>query len=162
MDTSAPVHTSTAVRRWRIGLLILGLALLGLGGVVLLQEVNPKRYLGIVIWMVGALILHDGIIAPIVFVVTLIMRRKLTKVPAVVVAIIQGALVVGGIVTIIVVPQIMKKAIGTLSSSILPQNYALHLVVFYAVLVVLTAAAVGIYFRMFTRRQKLRPSADQA
>ncbi len=156
------MDSSAAARRWRVGLVLLGLALLGLGGVVLLHEVNPKRYVGILAWLVGALIVHDGIIAPVVLVVTLVMRRKLARVPAVVVAIIQGALVVGGIVTIIVVPEIMKKAIGTLSSSILPQNYALHLVLFSAVLIVLTVAAVGIYVRMFARRQKLRPPADQA
>ena len=52
------------VKRWRIGLLLLGVALLGLGGIVLLQEVNPKKYIGILAWFVGALIIHDGIIAP--------------------------------------------------------------------------------------------------
>lgn len=151
-----------AIKRWRIGLLVLGIALLGLGGIVLLQEVNPKKYLGILAWFVGALIIHDGIIAPIVFVTTIVMRSKLQRLPAAVVAIIQGALVVGGIITLIVVPEIMKKAIGTLSSSILPQNYGLHLVGLYVVLAALTVAAIFAYRSMFTRRQKLLSSSDQA
>jgi hypothetical protein len=56
----------------------------------------------------------------------------------------------------------LKKAIGTNSSSILPQNYGVNLVVFYAVIVVLTAVAIAFYVRLFARRQKLRPPADQA
>jgi hypothetical protein len=151
-----------AVRRWRIGLLIVGILLLGLGGVVMLQEVNPKHYVGILSWFIGALIIHDGIIAPAVFGVSLAFRRAQHRVPAVVIAIVQGALVVGGIIALIVVPEILKKSIGTLSSSILPQNYALHLVIFYVVLVALTAIAIVIYLRVFASRQKLRSSSDQA
>jgi hypothetical protein len=151
-----------AVKRWRIALLLLGLSLLGLGGIVLLQEVNPKRYIGILTWFVGALIIHDGIIAPAVFGVTLLSRRLQDRVPAIVIAIVQGALVIGGLVTLIVVPEILKKSIGTLSSSILPQDYALHLGAFFVVLAALTAIAITAYRRMFARRQKLRSSADQA
>ncbi len=151
-----------AVRTWRIALLVVGVALLGIGGIVLMQEVNPKKYVGILAWFLGALIIHDGIIAPIVFLVTVVMRRRLQRVPAVVVAIIQGTLVIGAIVTLLVVPEIMKKAIGTLSSSILPQNYALHLAVFLGVLVALAVLAIVAYRLMFTRRQKLLSSASQA
>jgi hypothetical protein len=151
-----------AIRLWRAGLLVLGLALLGVGVVVLMQEVKPTRYLGIASWFIGALIIHDGIIAPTVFLITVVMRRRLSMVPAIVVAIIQGALVVAGIITLIVVPEILKKWIGTLSSSILPQNYALHLALFYVALVLLTAGAIVAYRVIFTRRQKLLSSADQA
>ena len=158
MTVSAP---STTVRNWRIALILLGLTLLGIAVIVLFQEVNPKRYIGILTWFVGALVIHDGIIAPAVFGVTLVARRAQRRVPAVVIAIIEGALVIGGIITLIVVPEILKKSIGTLSSSILPQNYALHLGVFYVVLVVLTALAIGIYLRLFARRQKLLPPDDQ-
>ncbi|MCU1514488.1 MAG: hypothetical protein JWO10_1578 [Microbacteriaceae bacterium] len=152
----------TVVRRWQIGLLLLGLALLAVGGVVLLQEVSPKRYLGILLWFAGALIIHDGIIAPLVFLASVVMRKTAARVPAVVIAIVQGALVIGGIITLIVLPEIVKKSLGTLSSSILPQDYALHLGVFWVVLIVLAGLAVAFYLAMFARRQKLRPSADQA
>jgi len=151
-----------AVRNWRIGLMALGIALLGLGGVVLLQEVNPKKYVGILAWFVGALIVHDGIIAPLVFVATVVMRRRLKRVPVVIVLIIQGALVTAGVTAFVVLPEMMKKEIGSLSSSILPQNYALHLAAFFVVLAVLTAGAIAGYSLMFTRRQKLRSSSDHA
>jgi hypothetical protein len=151
-----------AVRIWRTCLLLLGLGLLAVGAVVLAQEVKPTRYLGILSWFIGALIIHDGIIAPTVFLVTVVMRKRLERVPAVVVLMIQGALVVAGIIALIVVPEILKKHIGTLSSSILPQNYALHLGLFYVVLALLTVGAIIAYRLIFTRRQKLLSSADQA
>jgi hypothetical protein len=156
------LRVTNTVRNWRIGLILFGLALLAVGAYVVSDEVNPKRYIGILTWLVAALIIHDGIIAPGVFVLSLFFRRLQATVPPFVIAVVQGALVIGGIVTLIVVPEIIKKWIGTLSSSILPQNYALHLGVFYVVLALLVVGAVGVYVRLFARRQKLRPPVDQA
>jgi hypothetical protein len=152
----------SVTRRWRLGLVLFGLALLGLGGLVLLQEVNPKRYIGILTWFAGALIIHDGIIAPVVFGTSLIMRKVGSRVPPVVIAIVQGAIVIGGIITLIVVPEILKKWVGTLSTSILPQNYLLNLVLFYGALGAVTVVVLGGYLKMFARRQKLRSSSVQA
>lgn len=151
-----------AVRRWRIALILLGLGLMGIGGIVALTWLHASQYPRVILWLIAALIVHDGIIAPAVFVVSLIARRLSARVPAVVIALVEGALVVAGIVTLLFIPEVIKKAIGTNSSSILPLNYGLNLVVFYAAIAVLTAAAILFYVRFFTSRQKLRPSADQA
>jgi hypothetical protein len=151
----------TTTRRIQIGLILFGIALLAVGGVVLLQEVSPKRYVGILTWFVGALIIHDGIIAPAVFGTTLIMRKAAGRISPVVIAIVQGTLVIGGIVLLIVVPEILKKQIGTLSSSILPQNYLLNLVAFIVVLGGIAILAIVGYLRMYASRQKVLPSSDQ-
>jgi hypothetical protein len=143
-----------AIRRWRIALLLVGLALLAVGGVVLLQDVDQKRYLGILLWLAGALVVHDGIIAPVVFLVSIVLRK--TRLPTVVVLIVQGALAVGGIVSLLVLPEIVKKALGTLSSSILPQDYVAHLAVFWAALVVLAALAIAFYAVLFRHRARPR------
>ena len=148
---------TNAVRRWRTGLVIFGIALLGLGGVVLLNDVSPTRYVGIAIWFVGALILHDGVAAFAIFGISIVMRRAGTRIPLPVIAIVQGALVVGAIVTAIVVPEILKKNIGSANPTILPLDYGLNLVLFYAGLAVVTAAAIAGYL-VLARRQKLRPS----
>lgn len=151
-----------AIRRIRIGLVLFGLALMGLGGYIGWIWLSHKQYARVIEWMIGALIVHDGIIAPAVFVSTLIARRLGDRIPAAIIALVQGALVIGGIVTLLFLPEALKKAIGTASSSILPQNYALHLALFYVVLGVLAALAIGFYVRVFARRQKLRLPADQA
>jgi hypothetical protein len=154
--------TSPTIRRWRIGLLLFGLAVMGIGAVVALTWLHATQYPRVILWLVAALIVHDGIIAPSVFVISLIARRLSARVPAVIIAIVEGALVIAGIVTLLFVPEILKKTIGTNSSSILPQNYGLHLVVFYGVMAILVAAAVVFYVRLFASRQKLRLPADQA
>ena len=151
-----------AVRRWRIGLLLFGLGVMGVGGVVALTWLHANQYPRVILWLIAALIVHDGIIAPIVFVVSLGARRLSARVPAIVIALVEGALVIVGIVTLLFVPEVIKKSIGTNSSSILPQNYGLNLVVFYAAIAVLAAAAIVFYLRLFASRQKLRPPVDHA
>ena len=151
IDTSTP---SAAVRRWRVVLMVVGIGLLVVGGLVLLADVSPKRYLGILIWFGGALIIHDGIVAPIVFAIGLVLRRANRRIPFGVIVILQVALVLGAIMTGIVVPEILKKSIGTANETLLPLNYATNLAVFYGVLLVVTAAAIGIFLRVIARRER--------
>ena len=148
----------TAIRRWQIALVIVGVALLALGGIVLLTDIKPTRYLGIAGWFVGALIIHDGIVAMVIFGVSVIMRKFGRRIPGVVIAIVQGALVIAAIVAAIVVPEILKQGIGTANPSILPLDYARNLGLFYAGLAVVTGLAIAGYLAIFARRQKLRPS----
>jgi hypothetical protein len=144
----------TAIRRWQIGLVVLGLALLVVGGITLLNDVNPKRYIGIAIWFLGALIIHDGIISFVVFGANIVMRKTggRLRVPLPVILIVQGALVLAAIMTLIVVPAALKKSIGTANPTLLPLDYGLHLLVFYGVLAVVTALALGGYALLRRRR----------
>ncbi|NEM90758.1 hypothetical protein [Galbitalea soli] len=145
----------------RLALVLLGLALLATGALALVAGVAPKHWPGILAWFAGAIVVHDALIAPAVFLVTLLLRRVGARLPAAVVAIVQGALVIGGIVSLVVVPEIIKRSIGTLSSSILPLDYGVNLAVFLGVLAAVTAIVAVGYARLFASRQKVRPSADQ-
>ena len=149
----------TAIRRWQIGLIVLGLALLVVGGITLLNDVNPKRYIGIVIWFAGALVIHDGIIAFVVFGTNIVTRKTAgrLRVPLPAILIVQGALVIAGIMTLIVVPAALKKSIGTANPTLLPLDYGLHLLVFYGVLAVVTAVALGVY--ALVRRRQATPAS---
>ena len=120
------------------------LVILG-GGLVLLDLVDPAKYLGIVLWFAGALIIHDGIVAFGVFGVSLVLRRRFSGGSL---AIIQGALVIAALFTAIVVPEILKQGIGTANPTLLPLDYGRNLVVFYVVLVALTAAALVLNARV--------------
>ena len=137
----------TAVRRWQIGLVALGVLLILVGGLTLLNDVNPKRYLGLAAWLLGALVVHDGIISLAVFGANVATRKAggRLRVPLPALLILQGALVVAGIMTLIVVPAVLKKSIGTGNDTLLPLDYGLHLVVFYAALAVVTALALAVY-----------------
>ena len=151
----------TAVRRWQIGLIVLGLALFVVGGITLLNDVNPKRYLGIAIWFAGALVIHDGIISFVVFGANIVMRKTggRLRVPLPAILIVQGALVLAAIMTLIVVPAALKKSIGTANPTLLPLDYGLHLLVFYGVLAVVTAAALAGYALLRRRRPRARVAA---
>lgn len=151
----------TAQRRWQVGLVLFGIALLAIGGITLLNDVNPKRYIGIATWFLGALIIHDGIGAMVVFGVSVVLRKIGRRIPFAVLAIVQGALAIGAIFTALVLPEVIKRAIGTANPTILPLDYARNLGLFYAGLAVLTGLAIAIYLGVVARRQKLRPPLTQ-
>jgi len=135
----------TATRRVQIVLVVVGVALLAIGGITLLNDVNPKRYIGLASWLIGALIIHDGIIAPTVFVIILFFRRANKRIPVVFLLIVQGAIVIGSIIALLVVPEILKKAIGAANPTLLPLDYSTNLVVFLIGLAILTGIALGAY-----------------
>ena len=147
----------------RVILVILGIALLVVGGIVLLNDVKPVRYVGILWWFAGAIIIHDGILAFAVAGIGIAMRRagRVFRVPLVAVIIVQGALAIAALFALIVVPEILKKSIGTANPTLLPLDYGLHLAVFYGVLAAATAVAVGGYL-VLARRQNVRPPSSQA
>lgn len=158
MTETKPGRAMTIVR---VVLIAGGVGLLGLGGLVLLLDVNPARYLGIALWFAGAIVIHDALIAPGVFVAGIVLRRLGRKLPGAVIAIIQAAIVVIAIVTAIVVPEILKKDIGSANPTILPLDYLPNLAVFSLVTVVATLAAIVLYVVIVARREKSRPSIDQ-
>lgn len=165
MSITTTIKNTSIIRRWQIALIAVGLALLAIGGLVLLADVSPRRYIGILVWFAGAIVIHDGIIAPIVFGGSLLMRKAGRAISprrlVVILGIVQGAIVVGAIVFMIVFPQIVKQGIGTPNPTVLPLDYTVNLIAFYVVLTIVTGAAVAAYLAVAARRQKARPSMIQ-
>ncbi|KQO84118.1 hypothetical protein ASF17_00760 [Frigoribacterium sp. Leaf263] len=158
--TATPPAAGRSVRATRALLVVFGIALIGLGGYVLTETVSPTRYGGLLVWLLGSVIVHDAIIAPLVVVAALAVRRTGRRIPGVVVALVQSAVVVGVVMTMIVVPEIVAQAKGPKNDTVLPFDYAGRLSVMWLVIVVLTALAVVVYL-VRTRRQKSRESTDQ-
>lgn len=146
---------SVAVRRWRIALLGVGVALLAFAGYTLLVEVAPARYVAILLWLAGAIVLHDGVAAMAVLGVSVLLRRAGHRIPFGVIVVLQGALAVGAIVTVLVLPEIVKQAIGTANASILPLDYLSSLLAFFVVL----GAATAILALAVMVRQRSRAGA---
>jgi hypothetical protein len=142
----------------RVILVVVGLLLLAAGGFYLLSDVPASNYIAIVLWFGGAILVHDGIIAPIVFGVSLVMRRAGKRIPWGVLAIIQTALVVAAVFAAIVIPAALKKRIGTGNATLLPLDYAHNLLFFYVGLVVATGVAIALYL-VLSRRRALRPAS---
>jgi hypothetical protein len=163
MTPSAPQLASTAAqpsaspgqRVWQAILIAAGVLLTALGVLVLFLDVGVSEFFGLATWFAGAIILHDGILAPIVFGISLLLRRAGKRIPLGALLIVQGAVVVGAMTALLVVPQQLKQAMGTANATILPLNYGVNLVVFSVVLVVVTVLAVVVYLR----RAKVRAAA---
>jgi len=158
--TATPPAAGRGVRATRALLVVFGIALIGLGGYVLTETVSPTRYGGLLVWLLGSVIVHDAIIAPLVVVAALAVRRTGRRIPGVVVALVQSAVVVGVVMTMIVLPEIVAQAKGPKNDTVLPFDYAGRLSVMWLVIVVLTALAAVAYL-VRTRRQKSRESTDQ-
>ena len=158
--TGAPAATPRQ-RIWRRALVAGGLGIIGVGGLVLLLDVRPAAYLGILVWFAGAIIVHDGIIGPVVFGVAVLMRKARRRIPIVVIAIVQVAIVVAAIMAAIVLPEAYKKQGGTANPTILPLDYLPNLGAFYAALALVTTTVVVVYLLVTARREKLRAAVDQ-
>jgi hypothetical protein len=140
---SPVAQRADAMQIWRVVLIATGVVLLAAGALVFVQDVPPERYPAVAAWLIGALIVHDGVAAMAVVTVSVLARRADHRMPFVPFLIAQGALVVALIMSAVVVPQILKKASGTANPSVLPLDYALNLGVFVAVLAAVTAATIA-------------------
>lgn len=136
----------------RIILIVIGLAGLFAGAVIMVQKERPDQILGVIVWIVAAIIVHDGILSPLLLLLDVWMRRAGRRIPYAVLAIIQGGVVVGAIMSLLVLPEIYKKALGTKNPTILPLDYGLNLALFWVAVALLTAAACALYLRSARRR----------
>jgi len=144
------------VRVARAVLVVVGVALIGLGGWVLTETVSPTRYGGLLVWLIGAVIAHDAVIAPVVAGIALIVGRTGRRISPTVLAILQVGIVLGVVLSLVVVPEIISKARGTKNDTVLPFDYGTRLAVAWLVVAVLTALAVVVWTVLARRREARR------
>jgi hypothetical protein len=157
-DHSPPINKGRTWRFFTMGdvrviLIAIGVLTACVGGLVLLTDIPPRQYPAIAAWMVGALIVHDVLIAGVVFAVAFAGRRAAQRIATGPILIVQCALALGGIVALIVVPEIVKDAVGTANPSILPLDYTANLAIFLAALAVVTVTAVALHIVLARRAQ---------
>ena len=143
-----------ALRVTRVVLIVLGLAGLAWGAYVLLDTVKPARIPGVALWVGAAIVLHDGVISPLVFFCGILLRRAGHRFSGTLILVVQGAFVVGSVMTLIVVPLLIAQSRGTGNPTVLPLDYGVNFAVFWGVLAVITAA---VSFALYARgRKRLR------
>jgi len=135
-------------------LIALGLAGLAWGAYVLVDSVKPARIPGLALWMGAAIVLHDGVISPLAFFCGILLRRAGHRISGTVILVVQGALVVGSVMSLIVVPLLIAQSRGTGNPTVLPLDYGVNFAVFWGVLAVVAAA---VSFALYARgRRRLR------
>ncbi|TFB91074.1 hypothetical protein [Cryobacterium sp. HLT2-28] len=143
----------------RATLVLLGAAGLAWGAWVMVDTVRIARLPGVALWVGAAILVHDAVIAPLVFFGGVLLRRAGRRLAGTVVAVLQGAIVLGSIMTLIVVPEIVAQTQGRApeNPTVLPLDYGTNLAVFWVVIAVLgTAASAALYARA-SRAGRRRP-----
>lgn len=141
----------------RVVLVGVGVAGLLAGAVFLVTTVRPTSIAGLVLWLAAAVVLHDGVLSPAAFVADLLLRRVGRRLPAAVVAVVQVAVVVGVVLTLIVLPEIRAKQLGPRNASVLPFDYGVRLGVTWLVLALLAALVCSV---LVLRSRRMRGNGE--
>jgi hypothetical protein len=107
--------------RWRIVLAVAGVSLGTLGVGRLLTQIPSHSLVLLVAWLIGAIIVHDGIVSPLVLTIGWLLRRF---VPDRSRGYLQAGLIMGALVTIIAIPMIHLRNSQPAVKAILRQNFA--------------------------------------
>jgi hypothetical protein len=148
------------VIRWLTG--ITGVGLLLFGVLRLLTQVAIGDLLVLGVWLAGALLLHDGVVAPATARAGRLIGRLLPARPR---RYVQGGLVAGLVVTVVALPLIARGGSQPPQKALLRQNYPANL----AILLGAIAACAALLYALRvardrsaarrTRQTKLRPPA---
>lgn len=132
----------TSVTRLLTG--VVGLSLMGVGVSPLL---DVRDLTGVLVWLGGAVVVHDALIAPLVLFIGWVLVRGGVRGP------VRGALLAAGAVTAVALPVLLRPG-KPANSSVLPLDYPRNWL--------LTLVAVGTVTALLlaargTRRSRRRP-----
>jgi hypothetical protein len=128
------------MRRWRIVLGVTGI-LLGLFGIGrLVTQVPVPSLIGLAVWLVAALVIHDGIASPLVIAVGALLAR----VPPRGRRFLQAGMIAGAMITVIAVPMIVRQDSQPVSKSILNQNFGGNLTLLLGLVAAVALAAYAV------------------
>ena len=148
---SDPTIAPSTTRGQRVARLVLGavgVAVLLLGLWKLLHAVLPASYGWLAVWLVGAILLHDAVVAPVLVGLRAVAHRSLVRLPAPALAVAKGAFVVSGLLVLVVVPELWAQHLGTANPTVLPGRYGLRLL---ATVAVVAAASLGVVVLLVLR-----------
>lgn len=135
------------MRKYRIALGLAGGLLLTFGVFRLVTQLDAGDLFVLVLWLAAAVVLHDGLIAPI----TVGTGVALTGVPPRARRYLQGALLVGALITIIAIPLIGRQGTQPESKAILLRDYTANL---FLLLGITAALALVLYALRVVREQR--------
>jgi hypothetical protein len=143
--------------RWLLGGLGVLLLAYGTWRIVEFSAATQPRQLGL--WLVAALVLHDGILSWLVVGIGWLLARF---VPGRARAYLQGGLITAGLVSLVAVPLIYRRGKSQPGQALLERDYLANLAIIGACIAAVTTTAYLVRVRRETRTVKHRPPADQA
>ncbi|MGO4460417.1 hypothetical protein AB4039_24495 [Streptomyces sp. M-16] len=127
----------------RCALGALGLLLIAVGGRLVAALPDP---LDVLVWLGGSLVLHDGVIAPLVLAAGLLLAAAPARGP------VRGGLITGGVLVLVTLPALLRPGVPA-NATALPLPYGRNLLIVLGAVVVVTAAVVTVT----RRRSRGRP-----
>jgi hypothetical protein len=117
------------VKIWRIVLAALGIGIGAYGISQLLTQIPPQSLALLALWLIGALIIHDGLLSPAVVGVGAALRRY---VPDRGRRYLQFGLIMAAMVTVIAVPMVYRAHTQPPAKALLLQDFGINLTVLLA------------------------------
>jgi hypothetical protein len=103
----------------------LGLAALGYGVWLIARWPSHTKPISLATWLVGGLILHDGILVPATLIVGAVLARTVRPRAR---RYVQGFLIVAAVVTVVAVPLVIREGKAQPGQALLTQDYLSHLI----------------------------------
>ena len=123
------------MKAWRIILAAAGMSL-GLFGIYrLFTQIPPASLVALGVWLLAALVIHDGLLSPAVVGVGSLLRRF---VPDRGRRYLQIALLTGALVIVVALPMIYLQGSQPPVKALLLQNYGLNLILILGLIAVIT------------------------
>jgi uncharacterized membrane protein YozB (DUF420 family) len=123
---------------------VVGLMLMGVGASLLLDVPDLT---GVLVWLGGAVVLHDALIAPLVLLTGWVLVRGGVRGP------VRGALLVAGALTAVALPVLLRPG-KPANASVLPLDYPRNWLLTLAAVATATALLVAV---RAIRRGRRRP-----
>ncbi|MFD7325664.1 hypothetical protein ACFV9D_32050 [Streptomyces sp. NPDC059875] len=120
----------------------LGVGLMGLGAVLVLRAGTAWE---VAVWLAGAIVLHDGVMAPLVLAVGLLIAAAPAR------GAVRGGLIVAGCLTLVALPLMVRPGTPP-NPTALPLDYVRNWLVLLEVVAVGTGVLVGV-LRVRQRRR---------
>lgn len=118
------------MRTWRIALSTAGI-LLGLLGVFRLFTETPFTHLlWLLLWLVAAVAIHDGVLSPLVVGIGWLLAKT---VPPRARRFLQGGLIAGGLITVVAIPMMLRQGLDPPAKALLLQDFRVNLAYLLAV-----------------------------
>ena len=115
----------------RIALAVAGLLLGGFGVFRLFTQVPHPKLIMLGMWLIGALVIHDGILSPLIVAVSWVLAKVI---PPRARRYVQAALIMSALVTIIAIPMIYRRGHQPQVKAILQQNFGGNLTVLIGII----------------------------
>ncbi|MFH8555888.1 hypothetical protein [Streptomyces celluloflavus] len=113
-----------------------GIALMAFGGSLLVAQPEPWR---VVLWLASGVLVHDGLLAPLVIAIAALAAAAGVRLRGVA----RAALIVAGSLTVIALPPLLRPG-GVANATVLPLDYPRNWLVAMAAVTVIWAGYAGV------------------